>query len=131
LYSFPTTNLGFFDPRAGLLAATDGYLYGSTLNEGSMDDGTLFRISTGGSFTSLFDFTGVGGAVPGSRPFATLTEDTNGCFYGLAEGNPTDGNVFSLCSAVYPPYRSVKIEGPIFVRPGRFTETTGLASVRP
>jgi uncharacterized repeat protein (TIGR03803 family) len=96
LYTFETT--GGFTPDAGLLAASDGNLYGTTRYGGADNAGTLFEISPGGTFTSLDDFTGVGGLVSGANPNTTLMEDTNGLFYALtpAGGANGDGVFYSL-----------------------------------
>jgi uncharacterized repeat protein (TIGR03803 family) len=96
LYTFQVT--GGYTPDAGLLAASDGNLYGTTRYGGADNVGTLFEISPGGMFTSLDDFTGVGGLVSGANPNTTLMEDTNGLFYGLtpAGGANGDGVFYSL-----------------------------------
>jgi uncharacterized repeat protein (TIGR03803 family) len=96
LYTFEVT--GGYTPDAGLLAASDGNLYGTTRYGGADNVGTLFEISPGGMFTPLDDFTGVGGSVSGANPNTTLMEDTNGLFYGLtpAGGANGDGVFYSL-----------------------------------
>jgi uncharacterized repeat protein (TIGR03803 family) len=93
LYTFQTT--GGYTPDAGLLAASDGNLYGTTRYGGADNVGTLFEISPGGTFTPLDDFTGVGGLVSGANPNTTLMEDTNGLFYALTpEGGANGDGVF-------------------------------------
>jgi uncharacterized repeat protein (TIGR03803 family) len=96
LYTFEVT--GGYTPDAGLLAASDGNLYGTTRYGGADNVGTLFEISPAGTFTSLDDFTGVGGLVSGANPNTTLMEDTNGLLYGLtpAGGANGDGVFYSL-----------------------------------
>jgi uncharacterized repeat protein (TIGR03803 family) len=79
------------NPSAGLLFASDGNLYGTTSSGGANDFGTLFAITTGGAFTKLFDFTGDLGTVSGGDPDTTLTEDTNGSFYGLTYDGGANG----------------------------------------
>jgi len=82
-------------PRAGLLQATDGNLYGTTSGGGLPSQyGTVFKISQNGALTSLhdFDFT------DGYDTFAGLVQYANGTFYGAASdgGANGDGTVFSM-----------------------------------
>jgi len=101
LFSFDPLNLdatnvdGAF-PFAGLLQGPDGNFYGSASNGGANTAGTLFKITTGGVFTKLFDF---GSAdANGALPYTTLMEHTNGVFYGLTSGGGTlsSGEFYSL-----------------------------------
>lgn len=71
LFTFGSTNGS--DPRARLLFANDGYLYGTTFAGGISNHGTLFRLSVHGEFTSLIDFTGANGASP-SAPLIQATD---------------------------------------------------------
>lgn len=89
LHSFVGTDGA--NPSAGLLFASDGSLYGTTSADGANGFGTLFNITTGGVFTSLFDFTGDVGSVSGGDPSTTMTEDTNGSFYGLTYDGGANG----------------------------------------
>jgi uncharacterized repeat protein (TIGR03803 family) len=85
-------------PYAVLVQGTDGNLYGTTKNGGSAscpgDCGTIFRISLGGTLTTLHSFEGT----DGEYPFGGLVQDTNGTFYGTTNGGGAnnDGTVFSL-----------------------------------
>jgi uncharacterized repeat protein (TIGR03803 family) len=52
-------------PRAGLLLASDGYLYGTTISGGDFGLGSVFRVQPGGSgFQVLHSFAGTDGASP-------------------------------------------------------------------
>jgi uncharacterized repeat protein (TIGR03803 family) len=90
LYSFGSvldTNdipLDGFSPEAGLVQGSDGYLYGTTTQGGTglngtsfspVGDGTLFKISTNGTFTSLYSF------LDGS-PLSGLMQGSDGYLYG-------------------------------------------------
>ena len=94
-YSFPPvlppkyTNTDGADPEAGLVQASDGYLYGTTTQ------GTIFRIATSGTLTTLYSFTG---GNDGDVPFAALVQASNGNFYGTTASGGTnfDGTVFEL-----------------------------------
>jgi uncharacterized repeat protein (TIGR03803 family) len=119
------TNNDGADPEAGLLAASDGYLYGANYDAGAYGFGTIFQISQSGTFTKLFDLTGFSGAAPGSQPFTTLMEHTNGSFYGLnLGGGPTGtGTFYSLTPP--NPIQILIVEGPIFLKPGVAVEILG------
>jgi uncharacterized repeat protein (TIGR03803 family) len=99
LYSFGGAPDGAY-PMAGLLAASDGNFYGTTVGGGASDNGTIFEITKTGAYLKLFDFTGSTGAVPGSSPYTTLMQHPNGSFYGLTfDGglnNFNKGVVYSL-----------------------------------
>ena len=85
LYTFLGHSKGIVDgavPTASLIEATDGNLYGTTLNGGSAGSGTLFRISFSGAYEMLYSFNGATGIAPGG----TLMQDTNGMLYGTAGG---------------------------------------------
>ncbi len=98
LYSFtgnPDTNDGA-NPYSRLLQASDGNLYGTTYRGGGeMDNGTVFRISTGGGLTTLYTFTGTG---DGGSPFAGLIQGRDGNFYGTTGfgGDLGLGTVFRI-----------------------------------
>jgi len=106
-------------PDAGVVAAPDGYFYGVSLVAGLNGYGTIYRITSGGAFEKLFDFSGDAGAFPGSVSSTTLVEHTNGSMYGLTEiGGPFEnGNYFSL-TPQNNRVQIVRIAGPIFVHPG-------------
>lgn len=61
----------------GLIQATDGNLYGMTVQSG-YNDGTVFEITTTGQLTTLHSFSGADGL----DPDGALLQATNGVFYG-------------------------------------------------
>jgi uncharacterized repeat protein (TIGR03803 family) len=89
----------------GLLQATDGNLYGTGElggTGGENGSGTIFELSTSGSFTSLYSFCNAPGCSDGADPVATLIQGADGNLYGTTEGifdGPTNGNVFKLVPA--------------------------------
>ena len=86
-------------PSAGLIQASDGYLYGTTYGGGDIDgDGTVFKITPGGALTTLYSFAGYPN--DGSRPSAALVQGSDGNFYGttLSGGAYDGGIVFQLTS---------------------------------
>jgi uncharacterized repeat protein (TIGR03803 family) len=98
------------DPSAGLIQATDGNLYGTTFSGGSNDTscnggcGTIFRITTAGALTTLYNFCSKSGCVDGSQPQEGLVQHTNGALYGMTYYGGTDGlgTVFSLSVGLGP-----------------------------
>ena len=81
-------------PFAGLLRGTDGNFYGTTGGEESTPDGTVFKITPGGTLTTLHTFDGSDGAQPGML----LVQATDGNFYGTtsAGGMSGNGTVFTI-----------------------------------
>jgi len=59
-----------------------GELYGTTMLGGANSNGKLFKITTLGAYTSLWDFTD---AIDGSNPSGFLVQATDGNFYGTCQ----------------------------------------------
>lgn len=88
-------------PRAGLIQATDGNFYGTTVSGGTHSNkachqrcGTIFEITPGGTLTTLHSFDNA----DGSAPYAGLIQGADGNFYGTtsAGGAHGHGTVFEL-----------------------------------
>jgi len=100
LFSFNNTNGA--NPIGGLIFGKDGFLYGSTGFGGTnLGFGTLFKLSTDGALTTLFNFRGTDGEEPSFR----LIFGHDGRLYGTTSfgGDPTDspssigsGSVFGI-----------------------------------
>jgi uncharacterized repeat protein (TIGR03803 family) len=82
-------------PFAGLIQAADGNFYGTTYLGGSANNGTVFRITAGGTLTTLVSFNG---ADDGAKPEAALVQDADGNFYGTttAGGPYGKGSIFRM-----------------------------------
>jgi len=82
-------------PETALVQGTDGNFYGTTLLGGASSNGTVFRVSSNGSFTNLWSFTG---GADGGMPKAPLIQARDGNFYGTTEGQNimTPGNIFRI-----------------------------------
>jgi uncharacterized repeat protein (TIGR03803 family) len=82
LHSFNSTDGAY--PYAGLIQATNGNFYGTTYGgansscSGGLGCGTVFKITPGGTLTTLHSFDGTDGA----NPEAGLVQGTDGNFYG-------------------------------------------------
>ena len=81
-------------PNAALFSGADGALYGTTTDGGLYDYGTVFRLTTDGDYSILYDFDGK----DGDYPDASLIQATDGNFYGTTSGGgPYDaGTVFRI-----------------------------------
>jgi uncharacterized repeat protein (TIGR03803 family) len=85
---------------AALIQGTDGNFYGFTYNGGANGDGTIFKISSSGTFTTVLSFD----ETDGYNPYAALVQAANGELYGVTEGggsygNHTSGTVFETTTA--------------------------------
>ncbi|MGA3041686.1 MAG: choice-of-anchor tandem repeat GloVer-containing protein [Bryobacteraceae bacterium] len=69
-------------PYAGLLQATDGYLYGSTSSGGASGNGTIFKITPSGTLTTVYSFCSQPGCTDGVSPNQALVQAANGNLYG-------------------------------------------------
>ncbi len=112
LYSFSgNPSLGGDDgayPLAGLIQASDGSLYGTTVSGGSYNCGTAFGIALSGTETFLHSFTndnspcvdgeGGGGGDDGGDPRAALIQISDGSLYGTTPdgGAHYVGTVFQI-----------------------------------
>ncbi len=87
----------------GLLQAFNGNLYGTTREGGvTFYGGTIFQISLGGDFHTVYRFCSQSGCADGAGPVAGLIQGTNGTLYGTTEvggpyGTPNGGGtVFEI-----------------------------------
>jgi uncharacterized repeat protein (TIGR03803 family) len=102
LYSFTGGGDGA-NPAAGLVQGADGNFYGTAEYGGTNDSGTVFKIMTNGTLSTLYSFTGGG---DGANPAAGLVQGTDGNFYGTTEyggaykdqSGDTFGTVFKITS---------------------------------
>jgi uncharacterized repeat protein (TIGR03803 family) len=75
---------------------SDGNFYGTTGYGGTNNDGTVFRVSPSGSYTSLHSF--IGRPSDGATPYAGPVQGRDGNFYGTTQegGASGDGTVFRI-----------------------------------
>lgn len=93
LYNFTGTDGEH--PDAGIVEDKAGNLYGTTLYGGPRYNGVVFRVSSGGTETVLWSFSG---STDGSNPSGPVIRDDNGNLYGTTEGGGTsyNGTVFMI-----------------------------------
>ncbi len=105
LYSFCSQSAcadGSF-PESGLIQASNGDLYGTTVGGGVNGDyGTIFRITPSGSLTTLYSFCSQSGCTDGTDPQAGLVRAANGDFYGTTvRGGPNACPGYETCGTVF------------------------------
>jgi uncharacterized repeat protein (TIGR03803 family) len=137
-------------PKAGLVQATNGNFYGTTLNGGPNGYGNIFEITPAGKETPIYQFCPQVSICPdGSAPYAGLVQASNGKLYGATTaggiGNCSQGGcgtifdvtlsgtlttLYSFCSVVnaqgYCADGSTPLAGPVQAANGNFYGTTEL-----
>jgi uncharacterized repeat protein (TIGR03803 family) len=130
-------------PYAGLILATDGNFYGTTNSGGANGNwGTVFRISSAGTLTTLYSFGAQANCLDGCYPFAGLVQATDGNFYGTtSEGGGSGGGngngtvfritpagtlttLYSFCAETYCADGSMPMAGLVQATDGNFYGTT-------
>ena len=97
LHSFGALLADHYTPYSGLIEASDGALYGTTVADGAYRIGSVFKIQKDGSgFISLYDFPLTD--TNGYWPEAVLVEASDGRLYGTttAGGAFDSGALFTL-----------------------------------
>jgi uncharacterized repeat protein (TIGR03803 family) len=95
LQSFDSTNGA--NPTAALVQATNGDLYGTANGGGTNCEpvggcGAVFKITPGGTLTTLYSFCAQSGCPDGANPYGALVQATNGNFYGTTLEGGANGN---------------------------------------
>ena len=96
LHLFSASPANGSNSSAPLIKGTDGNFYGTSYNGGSAAKGTIFRITSTGTFTLLHSF--VGAPSDGDTPYAGLLQANDGNFYGTtySGGASNLGTVYRL-----------------------------------
>jgi uncharacterized repeat protein (TIGR03803 family) len=97
LFTFPGTTTNGEFPFAGL-TAVKGTLYGTTVNGGASNIGTVFKIAPSGTESVLYNFKNSSG--DGNEPYAGLL-DLKGVLYGTTGqgGSASVGTVFKITTS--------------------------------
>jgi uncharacterized repeat protein (TIGR03803 family) len=101
LYSFTGGDDGEF-PACSLIQTGDGLLYGTTQTGGINGFGTVFRVTTGGTLTTIHSFSQTG--ADGSNPRGSLMQAGYGTIYGMTfkGGTHNVGAIFRVVFAAAP-----------------------------
>lgn len=98
LYSFSEAEES---PYAGVIQGTDGNFYGATYGGFYCNPcGTLFKIMSNGTHTTLYNFCSQNGCPDGSMPAGPIVQDTSGAFFGTTYAGGT-GGCSSGCGTVF------------------------------
>jgi uncharacterized protein (TIGR03437 family) len=90
LYSLTSTDGTGGGITGNLVQGTDGSFYGMSGSGGAPELGTIFKVSPGGTFTTIYTFAG---QLPGGQaPSGGLTLGADGNFYGTTVDGGTGGN---------------------------------------
>lgn len=89
------------NPQGTLIQGTDGNLWGTSYLGGQTGSGTVFKMTTSGTVTVLYQFAGCSTTTNGCNPTAGLVQGTDGNYYGAATGGGTSnqGVVFKITPA--------------------------------
>ncbi|MBA4284449.1 MAG: hypothetical protein C0434_02820 [Xanthomonadaceae bacterium] len=98
LHSFDLATTGNV-PRGRLIEASDGNFYGTTTSFGAGNNGTVFRLTPGGTVSVLHAFAGA--PSEGGGPLGSVTQGADGALYGTTSGGGSSGGgtVFRLSLA--------------------------------
>jgi uncharacterized repeat protein (TIGR03803 family) len=103
--------LNGYQAFAGLIAGSDGNLYGATIWGGTSGYGEIFQMTTGGAYTALYNFI----AASGDGAYSTPMQNTNGRIYGLTTRGGVDGKggIYSFDNGISPFLSLVTTLGPV------------------
>lgn len=81
-----------------LVQGMNGNFYGTTVDGGESDYGTVFEITPAGRLKTLYNFCANSGCADGAYPFGSLILAPDGSFYGTTEegGSSNQGTVFKI-----------------------------------
>jgi uncharacterized repeat protein (TIGR03803 family) len=85
-------------PQTGLVQATNGSLYGTTVSGGAYGDGTIFKITPRGTLTTVYNVCSQNGCPDGNYLIAGLIQATDGNLYGIMDvgGANGSGTIFKI-----------------------------------
>ena len=107
LHSFDASDGG--NPESAVILANDGNFYGTT-DSGGGGGGTIYEVTSGGVFSTLYDFCN-SSSCTGMSPYYTLAQATSGTFIGTTHGGGTGGygTVYSFSVGLGPLVQTVPV----------------------
>ena len=86
------------NPQGALIQGSDGNLWGTSYAGGPTGSGTVFKMTTAGKVTVIYQFEECGLGTTGCNPAAGLVQGTDGNYYGtaLSGGTNNQGVVFKV-----------------------------------
>ena len=87
IYSFHTEGYSPFGP---LMQGADGFLYGTASVGGTSSVGVVFKVSTAGKYTVLYNFSSTN-PTNGSTPLAGVVQGSDGYLYGVTTTGGVNG----------------------------------------
>jgi len=93
------TGINGASPNYGaLIQATDGLLYGTTSHGGASGNGTICKLTTHGTLTTIYNFCAQANCTDGESPNAGLVQAANENFYGttVLGGYADRGTIYQL-----------------------------------
>jgi uncharacterized repeat protein (TIGR03803 family) len=118
-------------PLAGMAYGTDGNLYGTASLGGHNNGGALFKITPGGTYSTVYSLCSVAGCTDGLSPQTAMVQHTSGKLYGETRGNSLGGGVLFSLNAGLGPFASLvlwqgKVGASIQILGQGFTGTTSV-----
>ena len=98
IHNFNGSNDDGAFPQGGVTLGTDGNFYGTTYEGGSVTAGAVFKLTPGGTYTTLYSFTG---GKDGAYPYAPPVEGNDGNFYGTTTAGGNTTVCGSGCGTIY------------------------------
>ena len=95
IHNFDVTKGGL--PQGPLVQGTDGAFYGTASTGGTLSGGVIFKVTTGGAFSVLYNFSATS-PLNGASPLAGLAQGSDGLLYGVASvgGANNKGTLFKI-----------------------------------
>jgi uncharacterized repeat protein (TIGR03803 family) len=88
-------------PYGGLVMGRDGNFYGTTTQEGANSYGTIFKVTSAGVLTTLYNFCSQANCADGTASYTGLALGNDGNFYGANAGfgRNNQGTIFKITPA--------------------------------